>query len=71
MRDKRLSKLAANIRAERHRKGLTQEVLSEKADIAIRTMSVIENGHQTPSVFIVYDIAKTLEIDINELFKGF
>ena len=71
MRDKRLSKLATNIKAERHRKGLTQDDLSEKVNISTRSLSSIENGYQTPSIFIVYDIAKVLEIDINELLKSF
>ena len=70
MRDKRLSKLASNIKAERYRKGLTQDDLSEKINVSTRSISSIENGYQTPSIFIVYDIAKALEIDINELLKG-
>ena len=57
MKDSRNTKLALNIKAERIRKGLTQ-------------FSLIERALQTPSVFVVYDIANVLEIDINELFKG-
>jgi len=70
MRDKRIDTLSANIRAERHRKGISQEILSEKINLSTRSISAIENGWQTPSIFVVHDIAKVLEIDINELLKG-
>jgi len=70
MRDKRLDILSANIRAERSRKKMSQESLSEYVKISTRSISAIENGHQIPSAFVVYDIAKALEIDINELYRG-
>lgn len=70
MKDKRLEKLADNIRAERNRKNLTQDGLSELASISVSSLSLIERNIQTPSIFVVYDIAKALDIDINELLKG-
>lgn len=70
MKDKRLEKLADNIRAERNRKKLTQEQLSEAANVSTSTISLIERNIQVPSIFVVYDIARALEIDINELLKG-
>lgn len=70
MKDKRNTKLALNIKAERIRKGLTQFMLAEKINVSESTISLIERALQTPSVFVVYDIANVLEIDINELFKG-
>ena len=42
-------------------------LLSEKINLSTCSISAIENGWQTPSVFVVYDIAKALEIDINTL----
>ncbi len=69
MRDKRIDKLSANIRAERHRKKISQEFLGEKINLSTRSISAIENGWQTPSVFVVYDIAKVLGIDINKLLE--
>ena len=62
--------LGNNIKAERNRKVLTQAELAEMVDISESSLSLIERGIQTPSVFIVYDIAKALQIDINELFKN-
>lgn len=62
--------LGSNIKAERNRKGYTQFQLAEKIGVSEGTISLIERGLQTPSAFLVLDIAKTLEIDINELFKN-
>lgn len=70
MRDSRLDKLAENIRVERARKKISQEALSEKINLSTRSISAIENGWQTPSVFVVNDIAKALEININVLLDG-
>ena len=70
MKDERNAILAANIKAERNRKRLTQFLLAEKVNVSESTISLIERGLQTPSVFLVYDIAKVLNIDISELFKG-
>lgn len=70
MKDPRNKILASNIKAERNRKDFTQFELAEKINISESTLSLIERGLQTPSIFIVFDIAKVLEIDINELFRG-
>ncbi len=70
MKDSRNKILALNIKAERHRKDLSQFELAEKINVSEGTISLIERGLQTPSVFLVYDIAKVLKININELFKG-
>lgn len=70
MKDKRNKILSLNIKAERTRKTLTQFDLAEKVNVSESTISLIERGLQTPSIFLVYDIAKVLKIDINELLKG-
>ncbi len=70
MRDSRLQILGNNIRAERMRKRLSQESLSEIVDISKDSLLKIENGRQTPSAFIVFDIANALEIPIEDLFKN-
>ena len=62
--------LGKNIKAERTRASLTQSELAENIGISESSLSLIERGIQTPSVFIVYDIANNLNIDINELFKN-
>ncbi len=70
MRDERLPILGNNIRAERMRKRLSQEKLSELTNISKDSLLKIENGRQTPSAFIVFDIANALEIPMEELFKN-
>lgn len=62
--------IASNIRAERNRRGISQLTLSELIGISENAMGKIERGQQTPSAIIIFDIAKALAIDINELFKG-
>lgn len=70
MKDNRNKIIGLNIKAERIRKGITQFELAEKIGISESSMSLVERGLQTPSVFVVYDISKSLDIDINELFKN-
>ena len=70
MKDERNKILARNIKADRYRKNYTQSELAEKVNVSESTISLLERGLQTPSVFLVYDIAKTLQIDINELMKN-
>lgn len=70
MKDERNKIFARNLKAERYRKGLTQSQLAEAVDASDSTMSLLERGVQTPSVFLVYDIAKVLGVDINELLKN-
>ncbi len=70
MKDKRLKILAANIKAERNRKNITQSMLAESIGISDKSISLIERNIQTPSVFVVKDIADFLGIDINVLFAN-
>lgn len=62
--DTRNKNLGKNIKAERIRCGLTQFELAEKVCISESSLSLIERGRQTPSVFVVYDIAGVLNINI-------
>jgi len=68
-KDKRCATLGFNIKVARFKKRLTQFTLAELVDVSESTISLIERGIQTPSIFLVYDIAKALNIDINELLK--
>lgn len=70
MKDRRNSLLALNIKAERNRKNLTQSELAELINMSDSTVSLIERGLQTPSIFVVHDIANALNIDIKELLKN-
>ncbi len=70
MRDERLKILGDNIRAERMRKRLSQEKLAELIGVHKDSVKNIENAYQTPSAFIVFDIANSLNIPIEDLFKN-
>lgn len=70
MKDIRNQIFARNLKAERYRKGITQAELAELADVSESTISLLERGLQTPSIFLVYDISKIFEIDINDLLKN-
>lgn len=70
MRDSRAKEIASNLKAERHRKNLSQEELAEKTKISTHSISLIERGLQVPSLLTALDISKALDIDINELLKG-
>lgn len=59
-----------NLKAERYRKGITQAELAEYVDVSESTISLLERGLQTPSIFLVYDISKVLNVDINNLLKN-
>lgn len=70
MKNERNIILGSNIKAERNRKRLSQFQLAEKINVSESTISLIERGLQTPSILLVLDISKILEIDINELLKN-
>ncbi len=63
-----LNKLAENIRVERARKHMSQELLAEKSDITPQHLYRIENAKVCPTILVVANIAKALEVDLNTLF---
>ncbi|CDE93058.1 TPA: XRE family transcriptional regulator [Candidatus Gastranaerophilales bacterium HUM_6] len=70
MKDERNKIFAKNLKAERYRTGITQAELAEYVDVSESTISLLERGLQTPSIFLVYDISKVLNVDINDLLKN-
>ena len=62
--------LGLNIKAERNRKELSQERLGELVNLSTNSISLIEKGKQIPNAVNLYLIAKVLEVDVSELFKG-
>jgi transcriptional regulator with XRE-family HTH domain len=70
MRHKDMAKsFAAVLRKHRKEKGLTQEVLAEKADIASKMVSLIERGERNPSLNLADSIARGLEIPLAQMIK--
>ena len=68
--DNRLKTWALNIKFARMKKGISQEELAELIDVSRTAISFIETAKQNPTILKVIDIAKVLDVDINELIKG-
>jgi len=49
--------------------GLTQQELSESAEVSRKSINAIENGIYVPSTVLALKIAKTLKCSVEELFK--
>ena len=62
-------KLAYNIKVERAKAELTQEKLAELSGISAKHITKIENQKVTPSIYIVYKIAKVFNVCIDDLLK--
>ena len=67
--DNRLKTLGLNIKFARMNKGVSQEKLAELVDLSRTAISFIETARQNPTILKVIDIARVLDIDINELTK--
>ncbi len=61
--------LGLNIKVERVKRGLTQEKLGELAEISTKHITKIESGDVSPSIYLVYKIAKALNVSIAKLVE--
>jgi putative transcriptional regulator len=62
-------KLLNNLEQLRKAAGLTQQELSESADVSRKSINAIENGIYVPSTVLGLKIAKTLDCTVEDLFK--
>lgn len=60
--------LASNIKYYRKQLHLSQEKLAEKADASANYIALIENGKYFPSLPMIQQIAKTLNVETLDLF---
>jgi transcriptional regulator with XRE-family HTH domain len=58
------------IKELRLKKGITQEELSVKTDISVRTIQRIENGEVDPRAYTLQSIATALEVDFEVLMNS-
>ena len=65
-----LNKLSRRIADVRKQKGFTQERLAEEADLDRVALANIETGRRRPTVTTLYKLAKAMNIDVVDLFKG-
>ncbi len=69
MRNSRLKTLGYNIKIIRIKEDVSQEKLAELVGVSNDTISNIENGNHKTSVLTIIDIARALNVDINEFIK--
>ena len=62
-------KLLNNLEELRKAANLTQQELSESAEVSRKSINAIENGVYVPSTVLALKIAKTLDCSIEEIFK--
>ena len=62
-------KLNNRLEELRRKVGLTQQELSEKAEVSRKSINAIENGIYVPSTVLALKIAKTLKCKVEDLFK--
>jgi len=62
-------KLLNNLEGLRKGAGLTQQELSESAEVSRKSINAIENGIYVPSTVLALKIAKTLKCSVENLFK--
>lgn len=55
------------IRAFRKLKGYTQESLSREMDVSISVIGEIERGNRYPTKTLLSEIARTLNVSVNDL----
>ena len=61
--------LLNNLEEFRKAAGLTQQELSESAEVSRKSINAIENGVYIPSTVLALKIAKTLNCSVEDLFK--
>ena len=62
-------KLLNTLEELRKNAGLTQQELSESAEVSRKSINAIENGIYVPSTALALKIAKTLNCKVEDLFK--
>ena len=62
-------KLLNNLEELRKAANLTQQELSESAEVSRKSINAIENGVYVPSTVLALKIAKTLNCNVEDLFK--
>jgi putative transcriptional regulator len=62
-------KLINNLEYLRKRAGLTQQDLSEEAEVSRKSINAIENGVYVPSTVLALKIAKALCCKVEDIFK--
>ncbi len=62
-------KLLNNLESIRKSAGLTQQPLSDKANVSRVSINAIENGVYVPSAVLALKIAKVLKCSVEDIFQ--
>ncbi len=62
-------KLLNNLEQLRKSSGLTQQELSVRAEVSRKSINAIENGVYVPSTVLALKISKTLNCNVEDVFK--
>ena len=62
-------KLLNHLEVARKSAGLTQQQLSERAEVSRKSINAIENGVYVPSTVLALKIAQTLGCSVEDLFR--
>jgi len=62
-------KLLNNLQQHRKAAHLTQQELSEAAEVSRKSINAIENGIYIPSTVLALKIAKTIKCKVEDLFQ--
>ena len=61
--------LAVHLTQRRKEAGITQANLAEAVQVSRKSINAIENGVYVPSTVLALKIAKTLDCNVEDLFK--
>lgn len=64
-----MSYLRNNLKQHRARCDLTQEQLAEKVGVRRQTILSIEKGKYAPSALLAFQLARALDMPVDELFN--
>jgi transcriptional regulator with XRE-family HTH domain len=64
-----LIQISKSIKERRREKNITVQELATRANVSKGLISQIENSRTIPSLLVLIEIIKALEIDLNEFFK--
>ncbi len=62
-------KLNNNLHKIRKAQGITQQELSERAEVSRKSINAVENGVYIPSTVLALRIARTLNSSVEEIFE--
>lgn len=69
MTDDIIMQISNKIKEKRKAKGITIQELADRADVSKGLISQIENNRTVPSLLVLINIIKALQLDMNEFFN--